>query len=175
MAATATASFFDGPTSGMTLCTAEDSLSCVHYDVAMEELEQDLELALPELAMFQEEPRVPSHRASPELDLSDAGCVPIDNVPIDNIRDSEIEIVYENLEDDAMMSIFEELEHELAPAYMAALERGQEAVPPSPSGQPSGQPSPAQEQLLWNLVATPEMMRSFAAHVATAGQAIPVA
>ena len=87
--------------------------------------------------------------------------------PADEIRDSELEVVYEQLEDAAMMEILEDLQDspELRDAYFAA-------TAPPVSSQPQ-QPTPAEQYLLWNIVATPTMMADLATHVRMQPAAAP--
>ena len=144
--------------SGMLLCTTDDSLSSCglsYDDLEMEVMEEDLVLALPVLA--QEQPRLPTH-VTAEVAAAAATAEPAEPA-IENIRNSEIEIAYEQMEADVMMDILAELEDELAPAYYAAQ---------------AAAGAQGQESLLWNVVATPDMMRDFAQHHLRS-MAIPVA
>lgn len=148
--------------SNMYLCTAGDALSSAHFhdldgfdDVDVMGMEVDLSALLPA-----EGPIVTSTRDVPTLNDTPAtedSASPA--TPADEIRDSELEVVYEQLEDEAMMEILEDLQDspELRDAYFAAT------APPA-SSQPQ-QPTPAEEHLLWNLFATPTMMADLATRV----------
>lgn len=166
----------------MTLCTSEDHLSSSHFD-----MDVDVEEVLMALAPvpMQEVPRYPHHiGVEPYCDAAEPYrvaaepfnatadphlivAVPHHTVAIPHhttaephvaeparIRDCEIDSIYASLEEDAMMSILADLESELTPVYMAAM-------PPAHTALAS-----AQEALLWNVIATPTMMRDFGAHVA---------
>lgn len=102
--------------------------------------------ALLMLGPTQEVPRTPFHSFAAEPARAEV------EPPVSSIRDYEIDSIYANLEEDAMMSIFADLEGELRDVYAA----------------PAVAPQPAQESLLWHVVATPTMMRDYGAQVAAA-------
>ncbi len=138
MGASAAANDFAMCDDSMTLCTSSHAFSAAHDMPTVEELEQEFFIEGQTVVPLIEEPKQP--RMSQAQSMTD-------------IRDSEIEQVYEQMEEAAMMEILAELEEELTPVYMEAM----------------GARSPgfevAREQLLWDVVATPTMMREFSQHV----------
>ena len=135
---------YDANESEMTMCTSDHMFSAVHDMPTAEEMEQELMMEIGEVpfeSFLIEEPKAPRRTES-----------------LNDIRDSEIEIAYEQMEEAAMMDILADLENdgELREAFLGA-------TCPEPASQET---APATQQLLWNVVATPHMMREFAAHVA---------
>ena len=122
----------------MTLCTSSHAFSSATDMPTAEELEEELMMEGQTVVPLIEEPKQPRMSQTQ---------------PIAEIRDSEIEAVYEQMEEAAMMEILSELEEELVPMYMGAAA----ATPPSYER--------AREQMLWDVVATPMMMREFSHHV----------
>mmetsp|Transcript_16844 Transcript_16844/g.43242 ORF Transcript_16844/g.43242 Transcript_16844/m.43242 type:complete len:145 (-) Transcript_16844:385-819(-) len=130
----ATAMMHDSTTS-MTLCTDAHAFSSSHDMPTAEDLEMELMIEEGHAVVpLIEEPRQPR--------MSQAE-------PVTEIRDSEIEAIYEQMQEEAMMDILADLEEEMTPVYMEAVAASQAA----------------REQLLWNVVATPTMMREFSQHV----------
>ena len=69
--------------------------------------------------------------------------------------------LYEKLQEDVVMELLSGLRDELTPMYNEVVS----APAPMPTGFGSLQP-PAQPDMLWHVVATPQMMRAFSATVA---------
>lgn len=132
--------------SDMTLCTHDDPFSAVHYD------DDDADDVLMEFEVMLGGAQLLMNAAD-EAEAAEAAKL------------QEIDQVYEHIEEDAMMDILKDIETELMPAYLAG-----ELTPSQPAA-PAPQ-SPAREEMLWHLTATPDMMRGLAAHVAAQPAAI---
>jgi len=137
MGASAAASSYGMCDDSMTLCTSSHAFSAACDMPTAEDLEEMMDEGQTIVPLI-EEPKQP-RMSQAQTSLTD-------------IRDSEIEAIYETMQEEAMMEILGELEEELAPAYMAHVEATAAA-------------KEAREQLLWDVVATPTMMREFSQHV----------
>lgn len=172
--------------SNMYLATAGDTLSAAHFhdldgfdDVDMVGMEVDLTGLLPSMA--EEAPVVATPvQAAPApftpAHVVTASVVPAPPLPLpalpamppttaeahdpasqtEEIRDSEFEVMYDHLEEAAVMELLEDFKDspELQHAFYAA-----------PAQYTGYTPTVAEETYHWNLCATPHMMAGLAAHM----------
>ena len=105
---------------------------------------------------------------------------------VDNIKDTDVDHVcdqiYEKMEEEAMMEILRDLQHELVPSFSSSSTTRPPTIMPTIRSTTTNNIKPASKStkavetacggranLLWNIVATPAMMSAFSATVANGG------